>query len=590
MFHFTNEQQVYERIINTYLDTQDSSLSPIDKLNLCMSITGKVIEEMNEYVKPPKKSAITIQSFPDEEEEVFIQASSSKEEVIEYLASKSNHSKVQNLQPIIYSPNIKLFNKNCSTFKHIIDTKNSNKLDKYKMSYNRLKFLMKNKLCCNLITNCVQEIFNEKNPIKIQEYYEHLAFCKVIMKLKPRYMDCDRSNLSYYRPLTELNSIVPKMIDTFICIKLKDFCIDNNIFHSSQVFYSTDAIFRSCSTVTNDIDCMNLQNPVVKLLLFMDIKEAYTNVIHEKLINILIDDEFPPYIINYIYFFLQNMKIYYKTETNSFDMNRGLIMGQSSSQVLFNIYMNAYIREIYEYIPDNTFETDNPLLLKDFMIVYVDDIIFRISSNEQLELLKFILPPINDEFGFEFNGKCRKHSLTITDEITICGITIPDIEVGFAYLGGYIHPDKLALYKWINENLIISKCKSLESGNIDNQKLNLYYIIKKIIVPFSFKIVKSSVKDVIHATKYTMIYIKYYIKKLCPNYINQVDYIIKYYENTISLHYHEKLLDYGQSQVNDLILKNITNIQDNYDLLSIDVVNIIGQVSKKKDDFYEALS
>ena len=109
----------------------------------------------------------------------------------------------------------------------------------------------------------------------------------------------------------------------------------------------------------------------------MDIKEAYTNVIHEKLINILIDDEFPPYIINYIYFFLQNMKIYYKTETNSFDMNRGLIMGQSSSQVLFNIYMNAYIREIYEYIPDNTFETDNPLLLKDFMIVYVDDIIFE---------------------------------------------------------------------------------------------------------------------------------------------------------------------------------------------------------------------
>ena len=89
MFHFTNEQQVYERIINTYLDTQDSSLSPVNKLNLCMSITGKVIEEMNEYIKPPKKSAITIQSFPDEEEEVFIQASSSKEEVIEYLASKS---------------------------------------------------------------------------------------------------------------------------------------------------------------------------------------------------------------------------------------------------------------------------------------------------------------------------------------------------------------------------------------------------------------------------------------------------------------------------------------------------------------------
>ena len=114
---------------------------------------------------------------------------------------------------------------------------------------------------------------------------------------------------------------------------------------------------------------MDLKDPTVKLILFMDIKEAYLNVSHSKLINILARDHIPVYIIRYVSLFLKNLTGYYKDELNSFDINHGLIIGQSSSQILFNIYMNAYIREIYEYIPDTVFTTDDKTLLKDFMIV-----------------------------------------------------------------------------------------------------------------------------------------------------------------------------------------------------------------------------
>ena len=192
--------------------------------------------------------------------------------------------------------------------------------------------------------------------------------------------------------MTELSSIVSKVFDSFIGNELKRlYTTDSKMLHKSQIFYSTDAIFKACNTVSNDIKCMDLKEHTVKLILFMDIKEAYLNVSHVKLINILKNDNVPSYIIRYVSLFLKNLTGYYKDELNSFNINHGLIIGQSSSQILFNIYMNAYIREIYEYIPDNTFKTDDTTLLREFMIVYVDDIIFRITSQEQLELLKFIL-------------------------------------------------------------------------------------------------------------------------------------------------------------------------------------------------------
>ena len=125
MFHFTNVKKVFDLITNSYLDAQDDVENPIDKLNLFMNISGSVIDSVNEYQKPPKKDTIKIASFPDKEPNLFIQASSSKEDVVDYLRSKSICDKEFSFE-LVY-PSVMLFNKEGSSVKTLIDTKNSDK-------------------------------------------------------------------------------------------------------------------------------------------------------------------------------------------------------------------------------------------------------------------------------------------------------------------------------------------------------------------------------------------------------------------------------------------------------------------------------
>jgi len=592
MFSFTNPELVHDTILTNYLAVLTLDDSPIDKLKLLMSVSGKIIEEFNGYVTPPKKDNTVSILLLEKEKDIFISPKVSDETVIKYISDKFTGSytlKLSNPQPVtFYDIN------NGSYLKIFLNKKKNDKLDKYKMSFNRISFLMTNKLFNNLITNCFEQICNETDSDKRTLYFEDLACCKVFFKLKQRYSDCDRSQLKFYRPMTELNSCLSKMMDSFIGTELKRFYIESNLLHSSQIFYSPNAIFKACNTISNDLKCMDLQDPTVKLILFLDLKEAYLNVSHDKLIEILIKDKVPDYIIRFIASFLKNLTGYYKDELNSFDINHGLIIGQSSSQILFNIYMNAYIREIYEYIPDNTFTTEDKTLFEDFMIVYVDDIIFRITSQEQLELLKFILPKINAKYGFEFNGKSRKYTKTLKD-VVIEGNIIPDIEVGFAYLGGYIHHDRNSLYKWMNDTLIISKGESLKElvGTLvgsTTEKVILYRIMTDIIRPFSFKIVKSSVDDIKQTIKYAMIYIKYYICSLCPTFASYAKLIVSYYEGVTTLRYFNKIMNCGVADLSSTLEDLIGTIETVHNLLTDEIKAIIKQVNKKDDNIYEVLS
>lgn len=590
MFSFTDPLSIHEKILSKFCEVCSQGDNPLDKLTLLMTVSGEIIEEYNEYIPSPKINSDMLIALPEKEKNLFISPKLADSEILWYMSDKFAGTYELDLPKI---DQITFTNSAGESFlKTYLKTKKNDKLDKYKMSFNRINFLMTNKLFNNLITNCFEEICNESDSDRLTSYYEDLACCKVFFQLKKRYLDCDRSQLKFYRPMTELSSIVSKVFDSFIGNELKRlYTTDSKMLHKSQIFYSTDAIFKACNTVSNDIKCMDLKEHTVKLILFMDIKEAYLNVSHVKLISILKNDNVPSYIIRYVSLFLKNLTGYYKDELNSFNINHGLIIGQSSSQILFNIYMNAYIREIYEYIPDNTFKTDDTTLLREFMIVYVDDIIFRITSQEQLELLKFILPKINKKYGFEFNGKSRKYTKTLED-VVIDGADVPDIEVGFAYLGGYIHHNRPRLFKWMNENVIIATAESLKSlvGTV-NDKVMLYRIIKDIIVPFSFKIIKSSVDDIEKLVKYSMNYIKYYIIELCPSFADSAELLTRYYESVVILRYLNKLFNCGVSDISSRIIDVTSNIETiNNHLLTDNIKAIIKQVNKKDDDIYEVLS
>ena len=125
-----------------------------------------------------------------------------------------------------------------------------------------------------------------------------------------------------------------------------------------------------------------------KAIIFKDIKDAYSSVIHQKLINIMMKDKVPPYIINYYNNFLNNLNMYVKNEDNVFNMYNGLLQGQNSSQILFIIYMNSYIYDIKSLVANVFIENDEN---NEFMIVFVDDIIFKITSKKFLYSLFCVL-------------------------------------------------------------------------------------------------------------------------------------------------------------------------------------------------------
>ena len=105
MFSFTNPELVHETILTNYLAVLTLDDSPIDKLKLLMSVSGKIIEEFNGYVTPPKKDNTVSILLLEKEKDIFISPKVSDETVIKYISDKFTGSytlKLSNPQPVTF--------------------------------------------------------------------------------------------------------------------------------------------------------------------------------------------------------------------------------------------------------------------------------------------------------------------------------------------------------------------------------------------------------------------------------------------------------------------------------------------------------
>ena len=421
------------------------------------------------------------------------------------------------------------------TFYRVLDKKYGKKTDIYGCSYSLLKLSLS---IHSIIINLLEQILNSSE--KINEIFKPLALAKFSPKLKPRYIESgDRSDLRLFRPLSTI-PIMSKMLDSMMAIKLREF-YEGKI-DPCQTLYTKNSIFRATNTICHDVFHMKNTNKYpVKCLLFMDIKEAYCNVNYHKLLDILIKDKVPQYIIRYVFNFLTNLNGYINDKNDTFQVNKGLLMGQPCSQILFIIYMNSYIQKINKYSAISQFvATSNSGLLKTWMIAYVDDLVFRIVSQHQLDLLFFMLPNINKEFGLEFNKTKSRKLLSKLSKMNVIyeGEEIKDVELGFKYLGGLIYHDPNKLYKYMVEELIMKKMNEIEI-KAKNEKHFLALCIKNVINNIGLKIQKSSIDPDPSLLEYMIKYILYYLDK---NNIKNSEMIAKYIKYSIISKYMQKCL------------------------------------------------
>jgi len=422
------------------------------------------------------------------------------------------------------------------TFYRALDKKYGKKTDIYGCSYSLLKLSLS---IHSIIINLLEQILNSSE--KMNEIFKPLALVKFSPKLKPRYIESgDRSDLNLFRPLSTI-PIMSKMLDSMITIKLREF-YEGKI-DSSQMLYTKNSIFRATNTICHDVFHMNNTDKYpVKCLLFMDIKEAYSNVNYRKLLDILIKDKVHQYIIKYVYNFLINLNGYIDDKDDTFQVRKGLLMGQPCSQILFVIYMNSYIQKINKYTSTSQFITlSNSGLLKTWMIAYVDDLVFRIVSQHQLDLLFFILPKVNKEFCLEFNKTKSRKLLSKSSKINVIyeGEEIKDVELGFKYLGGFIYHDSNKLFKYMVDELILKKLDEIET-KAKNEKHFLALCVKNVINEVGLKIQKSCIEQTTTLLGFMIKYILYYLDK---NNIKNSEIIAKYIRFSIISKYMKKCLD-----------------------------------------------
>ena len=129
--------------------------------------------------------------------------------------------------------------------------------------------------------------------------------------------------------------------------------IDNkNILCNKQIGF-----IRGCGTELNLIRLRQRVNDLKhvnkffdnKYVLFIDLKNAYDKVIHEKLFTKLVDNGISEEIINAIKIIYSNAKIKISSNDDYININNGVHQGSLLSQILLNIYIIYLIKDL-DYI------------------------------------------------------------------------------------------------------------------------------------------------------------------------------------------------------------------------------------------------
>ena len=373
----------------------------------------------------------------------------------------------------------------------IIYSKHGKSTDCYCMSYDLLRQCSS---IFSILVNIFETIINLKDSKMIKDNYSIIAKCKLIPKVKCKYADLDgaNKNIELTRPITSC-PLIFRILDIYMSQKIKSFYMDNKLLDNTQMVYQKNGLLKANHGVIDYI--RSIKDNSGKAIVFKDIKDAYSAVIHQKLIDIMHKDDVPMYIINYYNNFLNNLNMYTNNPSDFFRMFNGILQGQNSSQILFIIYMNRYIQDIKSLMNDcmHINKSDK----NDFLIAYVDDLTFKIKSKIFLKKLFATLPVVNNKFNFKFGlSKSKKiidKSTYVDTDFIYEGYQIDDVYIEMKYLGGYIYPNSKKLFVFLKKIMITDLIKQIKEKSL-NRTHSLAMLNKHVINMIIQKFSKSNIE------------------------------------------------------------------------------------------------
>lgn len=429
--------------------------------------------------------------FNKKEVSGYVKPKFNSEDYVEYLTNINNsysklpmpNIKIDNIEQIIGTNSQNWCKITSDDVTNFIFTRNSKGKDNFGLTYN---LLQKSLIKCS---NISQDIAAHFNNILNNDYELCTDWCSNV--IKPNFKGGDEKDPSRFRPLIIMPLFV-RIFDGILSKKLHDICLlDDRIVNKKiqkAILKDKSGLFENIYRVNTIVNRINT-NESNKLLLFLDITNAYGSVNYEIMHNILKRKNFSPFLTSYFKRYYTLITSKYKDK--QFVWKNGLLQGSSLSNILFLIYIDTAFNNLMEDLNNIGlgFEPSSFDINQDIH-GFVDDFALNIPRDDKEQKRFEFMEIILSMYGLNINFKKTFFLSNKADEenISFGNNLITKVTEKFKYLGNYlIHNDKFII------DQMITKMKDsqsvIETFNIDmNEKLFVFYhmILLKIIRQIEF--------------------------------------------------------------------------------------------------------
>ncbi|GBN97831.1 Retrovirus-related Pol polyprotein from type-1 retrotransposable element R1 [Araneus ventricosus] len=175
---------------------------------------------------------------------------------------------------------------------------------------------------------------------KLNYFPQCLRKARIFLLLKDRK---DPGLCSSYRPICLLPTL-GKIVERLFSIKLNRWLDQNDIIHQNQFGFLEG---KSCDlAITQIVETIKSRIPTEHLaLVSLDIRSAFDNMNWPVLFNILTNYGLPKFFINFLFYYLDNRKVFYVNEIFSISRQcfRGCPQGSVIAPTLWNLYINSIL-------------------------------------------------------------------------------------------------------------------------------------------------------------------------------------------------------------------------------------------------------